>query len=239
MTIDQPLDRPLAGGPPATTAATAATDRPSTSRSRVVMIGTGLTLAAATVAGLLAWLPWGERNEFSHEAIAPIRDTAWLGILLDGLAVGVLAITVSLATCLLAPGRGRRWAEVGAVVTIIGGLAFAMGAFARGALSWFATAEVVDAETGAAMLTLVQEEPGRLMIVAMAGFLLVSVGSLVLAGAWWRSRSVPRWLPITLVLVTLAQFTVFDGRALDVLQILVMLVFVVFAMVFMRRHPAQ
>lgn len=230
--LDQPLDRPLSTGSPAP----APTGGPPTSRARILIIGSGLALAAATVAVLLGWLPWGERNEFGYEAIAPIRDTAWLGILLDGLAMGVLAITVSLATCLLASGRGARWADVGAVVTIIGGLAFAMGAFARGAVSWFATAEAVGADAGSTVLTLVQDqEPGRLTLVAMAGFLLITVGTLVLAVAWWRSRTVPRWLPVTLAVLTVAQFTGFDGRALDVLQILLMVVFIVFAVIFVIR----
>lgn len=236
MTIDQPLDRnPVAGG--TTTAATGPAGGRTPSRTRTLLIGGGLLISALTVAGLLLWLPWGERNGFGYDSIAPIRDTAWLGIALDGFAFGLLTITASLATCMLAPGRGRRWAEVGAVVTIIGGLAFAMGAFARGAVSWFASDPTLGADAGRTLLALVEDEPARLLMVAMVGFLLVTVGMLVLAVAWWRSRSVPRWLPIALAVLTVAQFTVFEGRALDVLQILVMLVFAAFAIAFMRRRP--
>ena len=232
MTIDRPMTTGVPEAPP-----TSSGDRPDSgvSRARVFIVGGGLAAGAATVAALLVWLPWGERNEFSYQGVAPIRDTAWLGILLDALAMGVLAITVSLATCLLTSGRGRRCADVGAVVTVLGGLAFAMGAFARGAVSWFATADQVGGAAGSRMLALVQEEPTRLMLVAMAGFLLFTVGILVLAVAWWRCRAVPRWLPITLAVLTVGQFTGLEGRALDVLQILVMAVLIVFAVVFVTR----
>lgn len=239
MTIEQPLDQPVDRSPAQgamTAPAIEAPGRPP-SRTRTVLVGGGLLISALAVAGLLLWLPWGERNDFGYDSIAPIRDTAWLGIALDGFAFGLLAITASLATCMLAPARGRRWAEVGAVVTIVGGLAFAMGAFARGAVSWFASDPALGADTGRTLLALIEGEPGRLLLVAMAGFLLVTVGMLVLAVAWWRSRSVPRWLPIALAALTVAQFTVFEGRALDVLQILVMLVLAAFAIAFLRRRP--
>lgn len=247
MTIDQPLTTgsaesvPPSAPPPVPPPAEVATGAAVgiASRARVWIVGTGLAVAATTVAGLLVWLPWGARNEFDHESIAPIRDTAWLGITLDGLAMGVLAVTVALASCMITPGRGGRWADVGAVITVLGGIAFAMGAFARGVLSWFATTESIGADAGGTLLALVTEAPTRLLLVAMAGYLSVTVGTLILTVAWWRSRVLPRWLPITFAVLTVAQFTGFEGRALDVLQIVTMLTLVVFAVLFVARASTR
>lgn len=234
MTIDQPLIAGPGDGTPSS-GPTPPSPVPGP-RARTWLVGGGLAVAGATLAALLVWLPWGARNAFDHASIQPIRDTAWLGMTLDGLAMGVLAVTVSIATCLLAPDRGRRWADVGSVLTVLGGIAFAMSAFGRGVLGWFATAESVGPAAGDALLTLVSEDPTRLVLVTGGGFLSVTIGTLILAVAWWRSRVVPRWLPITLAVLTVAQFTFFEGRALDVVQILLMLSFVAFAVVFLRRR---
>jgi hypothetical protein len=66
-------------------------------------------------------------------------------------------------------------------------------------------------------MTYAVDNPGHLLGLQMAGFLLVTLGSLVLMGALWRSRSVPRWLPIGYAVLTVGLF-VLDGAALNIVQ---------------------
>jgi len=194
-----------------------------------------MAIGSLMVAAMLIWRPWGERNEFGYDAVQPIRDDAWIGTLVDAFGLCLVAITVSIATCILVRGRGRRWADVGAVVTILGGIAFAMGGFARGAVGWLATSDQIPVPAGTEMLRLVEDEPTHLMAVVMAGFLLFTLGTLALAVSWWRSAVVPRWLPVALIVLTIAQFSGIDDRLLDVLQVAVMGVFVCFAVLFLSR----
>lgn len=208
---------------------------PVVTPTRIGIVGSGLVLGSLLVAAMLIWRPWGERDEFGYDAVQPIRGDAWTGTLVDSFGLALVAITVSVATCVLVRGRGRRWADVGAVVTTVGGIAFAMGGFARGAVGWLATADQVPASGGAEVLRLVEDEPMHLMAVAMAGFLLFTLGTLALAVAWWRSAAVPRWLPITLIVLTVGQFSGINDRPLDVLQVVVMGVFVCFGGFFLTR----
>ena len=69
----------------------------------------------------------------------------------------------------------------------------------------------------------------------MAGFLLTTVGSLVLAGALIRARAVPVSAVVAYVLLTVAQFAGIPGRAMDFLQIAMMLGLIGFAAVVWRR----
>lgn len=67
--------------------------------------------------------------------IAPHRDAAWLGAVIDGLGYAAVGIALGLAVCALAPARGSTWATVGAVVTGFGGVAFCAGMVSFGSLA--------------------------------------------------------------------------------------------------------
>jgi hypothetical protein len=101
---------------------------------------------------MVLWQPWGERNAISYADLAPNRDAGWLGGLLDGVAFGVVGVTLGLVVCVVAPARGAVWATAGAVLTGLGGVLFAAGIGPRA-----------------------------------TGFLLFTLGSLVLMVALWRS----------------------------------------------------
>jgi hypothetical protein len=207
--------------------------------ARVRIVGAGLGFGAAAIAAMLVWKPWGERDELGYDAVRPIRDHAWTGTTVDAFAFALVSVTLAVATCALVRRRGRHWADVGAVVTVVGGIAFAMGGFARGAVVWLATADQVPADAGATVLQLVEDEPGHLMALAMAGFLLYTLGTLALTVAWWRSRVVPRWLTVALVVFTVAQFSGIDDRPLDLVQVACMGVLVCFAVFFVGRPQRQ
>jgi hypothetical protein len=200
-----------------TTLAPAATAT-AAARARAAIVSVLLTLGAVVLAVLVLWQPWGERDQLGYADLAPHRDAAWLGATVDGLAFAAMCVALALAVCRLAPARGWVWASVGAVVTGIGGVAFAAGMAAFGSLAWYATStEAISVQAGTALMTYVDDNPGHVLGLQMAGFLLATVGTLVLMVALWRARSVPRWLPIGYLVLTVGVFAL-SGVALNIVQ---------------------
>lgn len=109
------------------------------------------------------------------------RSARWLGL-------GVLH---------LARGRGRVAALTGATLTTAGGILLAMGATAFATLAWFVTADRLAGGAGQSLVDYANDHPGHLIGPNTAGFLLSTVGVLVLAAALFRARAVP--LPAYLV----------------------------------------
>ena len=223
MSADQHLKTP--SGPPTMTATLPAGASPA----RVRIVAGALALGAVAVAAMLVWRPWGERDATGYADIAPVRDNLWVGLLIDSTGYAVVAITLALATCLLVQHRGSRWADTGAVLTMLGGVLFAMGQFAHAVLGWFATSEAVSTEAGKALISYAEDNPVRVMLPVMVGFLLVAVGMLLLAIAQLRSHALPRSLPISLIVLTVAQFAPIPGRVLDFVQVALMGVLVCLA----------
>lgn len=206
--------------------------------ARVRIVAAALALGAGAVAAMLLWRPWGERNAFGYGDVAPIRDNLWVGTLIDGFGFAVAAIALSLAVCLLVRDRGSSWANTGAVLGVLGGVAFAMGSFAHAALTWYATSDAISPAAGKVLLDYAEDHGVHVMLPAMAGFLTVAIAMLVLATALLRSRAVPRWLPISLIVLTLAQFGPIPGRALDFVQVALMGVLVALAATLFGRTRA-
>ena len=211
------------------------------SATRIRVVAAGLAAAASTVASLLVTTPWGARLDSSsdqvlnYDGLAAVRDAAWAGMLADGLAFAVLGVTLGLVVCHLVRGRGRVAALVGAVVTTVGGILFAMGGLAFATLTWFASG--VSEDVGRTLVDFANDRPGHLLGATMAGFGLSTLGALVLAAALFRARAVPVAGVAAYVLLTLAQFSPLPGRALDSLQI-VMMVLVIALAVSVVRRPA-
>lgn len=190
----------------------------SPSHTRPTIVSTVLAVAAITVAVLVLWQPWGGRDQMSYADIAPHRDAAWLGTIADGLGVATIGVALGLAVCLLTPARGAAWANVGAVLSTLGGAAYGTGVIAFGTFAWYVTdTAALPASSGTAFLTYATDHPAHLLGLSIAGFLLTTVASLVLMVALWRSRSVPRWFPIGYTVLTIAGFVV-GGVALNVVQ---------------------
>jgi hypothetical protein len=199
---------------------TVSTATAGASRVRAAIISAFLSLGAVAVSVLVLWQPWGERNQMGYADIAPHRDAAWFA------AVG---ITLGLAVCTLAPVRGSTWANIGAVLSGLGGIAFCAGMVSFSSFAWYATdTAAIPADSGTALMAYVEDSPGHILGLQMAGFLLTTVGSLVLMVALWRARSVPRWLPIGYLALTVGVFAS-DGVALNIIQAVQMLSLLVVA----------
>lgn len=205
------------------------------SGSRTTLVASGLALSAAAVAAVLIWHPWPARDQFDYGDIAPIRDAMWGAIVIDAVAFAVVGITLSIVVCGFARSRGAVWASIGAVLTTLGGIALAMGEFGFAALSWYSTeTDAVPVAEGTKLLDYTVNHPEHGMVVQMAGFLLFTLGSILLIVALIRSRAVPLWLPIASLALIVAQFTPVPGRVLDFVQVGSMVLFVALAWMFHR-----
>ncbi len=188
------------------------------SRARAVIVAALLTLGAVAVAAMVLWQPWGERNQLGYGDIAPHRDAAWLGLLIDGIGVATLGIALGIATCMLVTARGSAWANTGAVLAGFGGVVSCAGSVAFGAFAWYATATAaIPTGSGTDLMAYVDDNRGHLLALEMVGFLMTTLGSLVLMVALWRGRAVPRWLPIGYLVLTAGLFTL-SGVVLDAVQ---------------------
>jgi len=197
----------------------AVTSAPARSAApRAAIVSAFLALGAVVVAILVLWQPWGERDALGYADIAPHRDAAWLGAMADGLAFAVVGIALGLAVCRLAPARGAVWANAGAVMTTLGGVAFCAGMVSFGSFAWYATdTAAIPAGPGEALMSYVEDSPGHILGVQMVGFLLFTLGSLALMVALWRARAVPRWLPVAFLVLTVGTFAL-GGVALNIVQ---------------------
>jgi hypothetical protein len=187
-------------------------------RLRPAIVSAVLALASGTVAVLVLWQPWGERDALGYDDLAPHADAAWLGSLVDGLAVAAIGVTLALAVCRLVTARGSVLATVAALLAGFGGVAFSAGMITYATLAWYVTnTAAVPADQGRALMSYVENNPGHAMGPQMAGFLLFTLGSLGLMAALWRARAVPRPLPVTYLVLTVGIF-VLDGVALNLVQ---------------------
>jgi hypothetical protein len=116
------------------------------------------------------------------------------------------------------PRRGPTWANIGAVLTGLGGVTFCAGMVAFGSFAWYATnSDAMPADSGSALMTYVENSPGHLLGLQIVGFMVTTLGSVLRMVALLRARSVPRWLPIGYLVLTAGLF-VLRGEALSVLQ---------------------
>ena len=156
-------------------------------------------------------------------------------MLVDSFAYAVIGLTVGLGVLHLVRSKGRILALVGAVLTTAGGILFAMGGAAFATVVWFITADGLPDGAGQSLVDYANDHVGHLMGIDMAGFVLTTLGSLVLAAALIRARAVPVPAVVAYLLLTIAQFVPVQGRVIDFLQIAMMVLLIGFAAVVWRR----
>jgi len=209
------------------------------------MAAAALAASACTVAALLMTTPWGDRLDSSSETILDydnlreVRGAAWPAMLADSFAFAVIGLTLGLGVLHLVRTRGRVLALVGAVLTAAGGILFAMGGTAFATLGWFVTADGLAPGAGRSLVDHANDHPGHLLGPTMAGFALITLGVLVLAAALVRARAVPLVAVGGYVVLTLLQFAGLPGRAMDYLQVAMMVLLLGFAVLVWRRSGAR
>jgi len=212
-----------------------------TGSGRVRLTAAALAASSATVVVLLATNPWGDRLDsgadkiLTYDKLLDGRDVAWPSMLLDAFAFAVIGLTVGLGVLHLARAKGRVAALLGAALSTAGGILFAMGGTAFATLVWFISADGLPRGAGQSLVDYANDHPGHLVGPSIAGFLLTTIGALVLSVALIRARAVPVPAVIVYIVLTLVQFIGPQGRTLDVLQIAMMVLLIGFASAIWRR----
>lgn len=207
---------------------TTALDTPSTTHAepshvgRIRLVAVALAASAVTVATLVLTHPWGDRLDstadtvLTYDFVVDNHADAWPAMLADLLAYGLLTFCLALGVAHLVRGRGRVVATVGAVLVTIGGLLFAMGGMAFTTVMWFMG--TLSEDSGRELVDLANDDVPHLLGVEMAGFFLITLGTLVLSAALFRARAVPRPAVVLFVVLTLGLFAGLSGTAMNVVQ---------------------
>jgi hypothetical protein len=132
-----------------------------------------------------------------YASIASVRGYVWAFFLFAGVQLIVGASAAALAAWLLAPDRGARWATIGGSLVGVGAAIYGVGIGGWAAIYYFGTdPATLDPVTATRLIDRVNGDTTRMLAVPIGGALLVALGSILLAVALWRARSVPRWVPI-------------------------------------------
>jgi hypothetical protein len=195
---------------------------PAAGPGRLRLAAAALAASAVTVAALVLTHPWGDRLDssadevLSYDFVLKSHDSAWPAMLADVFAFGILAFCLAVGVCHLVRDRGRVLATVGSALVVAGGVLFVMGGFAFATVTWF-IGELSES-AGRELVDVGNDDVGHLLGVEMAGFFLVTLGSLVLAAALWRARAVPRPAIALFVLLTVGLFAGLSSTPMNVIQ---------------------
>lgn len=180
-----------------------ATDPVTRRRIGIAGLILAITAVIALPGGLLWPEPSGGGETYTYADIQPLRDRWWglLVVLSANLVLNVLA--QALLTVFLVRRRGAAWATTGGVIMWIGTALYAVGGAGWAATYYFATAPGVDVAAGTAVMEHAADDMLHLFGVAIAGALMVAIGTVVQAVGLLRSHAVPRWIPVLWLTIVL------------------------------------
>jgi hypothetical protein len=179
-----------------------------------VILATSVSAFALSVVSFAKPIGDGE-NLPGYAAIAPDRSYVWAFFVIAAVQLIVGACAAALAVLILVPARGGRWATVGASLVWIGAAVYGVGIGGWAAVYFYGSdPAALDPAVATRLIDHVNDDTARMLAVPIGGALLVALGSLVLAVALWRARSVPRWLPIAGALSALATIVIPPSTAL-------------------------
>ena len=171
-----------------------------------------LTSTAAFAVSVVSFAkPIGDGGDIlpTYAAIQPMREYVWAFFAVAAVQLVIGASAAALAGVLLTPARGARWATAGCGLIWVGAAIYAVGVAGWASLYYFATdTSVVDPGTAARLVDHANDDGARMLGVPFGGALMVALGSLLLAVALWRARTVPRWVPILGAISTMATIVI-------------------------------
>jgi hypothetical protein len=139
--------------------------------------------------------PIGEGGDAlpGYAALAPHRGYVWAFFMIAGVQLVVGAIAAAIAAMLLARNR---WGTIGGAVVWLGAALYGVGIGGWAAAYYFGTDPELAPNTATALIDRINDDTAHVLAVPVGGALLIGLGTLLLAVALWRARSVPRWIPI-------------------------------------------
>jgi len=159
-------------------------------------------LVVTTVIGLTVSLLFprtADGGVISLAAIEADRASTWAIFLAAGTNIVLAVATTAIASLLLVPARGWRWATAGFAVALAGGAAYAVGVGGWAMVSWFAGDPALTADARVALVQAVNGDALHGFAPALVGALLLAIGGILMAIGLWRSGNVPRWVAVLLV----------------------------------------
>jgi hypothetical protein len=182
-------------------------------RSRVAVLAVVIAVASLAMLPCAYLYPEAASGDdvYRFADLADIRDR-WWGVNVALAASMALAVPgVALAGMLLARRRGATWATVGGVLMCIGAALCAVGLGGVATAYWFATdTAALDPATATGLVDAVSDA-SLLYALAAPGIALVGVGTVVQAVGLWRSRNLPRWVPVLSATVLVTFFLSYGG----------------------------
>lgn len=166
------------------------------SRVRLIAIGLAVTAIAAVPGGLLWPEPAGGGETYTYADIAGTRDL-WWGLLVSLAILGVVGVPMqALASMVLVRRRGAGWVTAGGAVMWLGIAMQAVGVGGWATAYFFPTDPAVPTAAGTAVIDQLNQDTAHLFGVMIPGALLVIVGTVLQAVGLFRSRAVPKWVPV-------------------------------------------
>ena len=150
--------------------------------------------------------PIGEGDGLpDYAGIAANRGYVWAFFAAAGVQLVIGACAAAIAAMLLAPNR---WGTVGGSIVWLGAALYGVGIGGWAAAYYFGTDPALAPRTAAALIDRINDDTAHVLAVPVAGALLIGLGTLLLALALWRARSVPRWVPIVGALAAVATIVI-------------------------------
>lgn len=170
--------------------------------------GTGVlavVLLLTSIGGIAIslWYPDGANGDrYSYSQIQDIRSAWWGWHVFAGVNLVLGVCSSALAGWLLVRSRGAAVSIIGGSVMWLGAALYGVGLGSLASIFYFTTEPAaLDTAGGEELLGYAQDHFARLYGPLLAGALLVALGTVILAVALWRARTVPRWVPILLVTI--------------------------------------
>jgi len=151
--------------------------------------------------------PIGEGGDAlpGYAALAPSRDYVWTFFTVAGVQLVVGAIAAAIATMLLARNR---WGTIGGAIVWLGAALYGVGIGGWAAAYYFGSDPELAPNTATALVDRINDDAAHILVVPIAGAVLIGLGTLALAVALWRARTVPRWVPIVGALAAVATIVI-------------------------------
>ena len=186
--------------------------------SRRWLLTTGLLLLAGPLLFDLGYALHPSLPDDIAAAVAevdPVRERFVLSKVMVA-AGGLLMIALVLALRQrLVPGRGRTLATVAAVLVSLGMACNSLSQATHGYLMFWATDPALDPAAGTAILEVAHGATDTVTLpVSFLSVPVFAVGMLLFSVALWRAGTVPRWVPVALVLGGIAAGAAGTGPAM-------------------------